>query len=81
MAPPDVFEKNLCSEPSDILETDGNTSSLAIFDSTTTTSLDPRLHEVKERSSRVILSPGDLLVMPPGWFHGMRSLTRVSLTP
>lgn len=32
--------------------------------------------EVQPTAAWTILEPGDLLFMPPGWWHGMRTLTR-----
>lgn len=68
IAPPDVFS------PEDAV--DGNTCTLNVFDEDTkephSTS---RAHQM---AMKAVLGPGDILILPPGWWHAMRSLSRVS---
>jgi len=35
--------------------------------------------DVEQHALTEILNPGDLLFFPPGWWHGMRSLEKVSI--
>lgn len=35
--------------------------------------------QVEPEAMWTVLEPGDLLFMPPGWWHGMKSLTKVSI--
>jgi lysine-specific demethylase 8 len=32
--------------------------------------------QVRSAAFRSVLGPGDLLYLPPGWWHSLRSLTR-----
>lgn len=61
---------------------DGTTSSLNVFDRPAQPSIlqSDRLFStvVEPRAMFVILGPGDVLVMPLGWFHAMKSLSEVS---
>ncbi|TKY88376.1 hypothetical protein EX895_002728 [Sporisorium graminicola] len=48
-----------------------NTASIDVFD--TVESVPPF---VRLEAAKAILGPGDLLYLPPGWWHSLRSLTR-----
>lgn len=48
-----------------------NTASIDVFDMAESISPD-----VRAAAAKAILGPGDLLYMPPGWWHSLRSLTR-----
>ncbi|CBQ69581.1 conserved hypothetical protein [Sporisorium reilianum SRZ2] len=48
-----------------------NTASIDVFDT-----LQAVAPFVRSAAAKAILRPGDLLCMPPGWWHSMRSLTR-----
>jgi hypothetical protein len=68
LAPPDVFS------PEDAV--DGNTSTLDIFDESIKGS--QRAGRAHQMGMKAVLGPGDILILPPGWWHAMRSLSRVS---
>ena len=48
-----------------------NTASLDVFDP-----IELIPDHVRAGAAKAILAPGDLLYMPPGWWHSLRSLTR-----
>ncbi|CDU23540.1 uncharacterized protein SPSC_02169 [Sporisorium scitamineum] len=47
-----------------------NTASIDVFDAIEDVPL------VRSAAAKAVLGPGDLLYMPPGWWHSLRSLTR-----
>ncbi|KAF6767060.1 JmjC [Kalmanozyma brasiliensis GHG001] len=48
-----------------------NTASVDVFDT-----LHRAPQHVRSAASKAVLGPGDLLYMPPGWWHSLRSLAR-----
>lgn len=71
IAPPDVFS------PEDGSLLDDNSSTLSIFDEDMKeTEQSCRAHQM---GMKAVLGPGDLLILPPGWWHAMRSLSKVSV--
>jgi hypothetical protein len=71
IAPPDIFN----SEDGSLL--DGNSSTLPVFDRDAPDTEQSK--RINEQAMTAVLGPGDLLILPPGWFHAMRSLSRVRL--
>lgn len=59
-----------------------NTSQVDVFGPRPTVEDPHRLFtdRVEPMAAWTILEPGDMLCMPPGWWHAMRTLTRVSHT-
>ena len=68
----DKFAFNKATTKASIAETlMTNTASMDVFDKAV-----PIRSDIKAAASNAILGPGDLLYMPPGWWHSLRSLTR-----
>lgn len=58
-----------------------NTSRVDVFSSAPTVEDEyPRFtDEVESEAMWTVLEPGDMLFLPPLWYHGMKSLERVSI--
>jgi hypothetical protein len=71
VAPPDLFTGQSTSL------IDGNTSTLPVFDEVASEELEAA-HHVRQHAMSATLGPGDILVLPPAWYHAIQSVTRVS---
>ncbi|UZJ54313.1 hypothetical protein CBS101457_003633 [Exobasidium rhododendri] len=69
IAPPDLLSRH------DSSLIDGNSSTLPIFDEALCDELAHADH-ISNRATSAVLGPGDLLLLPPAWYHAMRSVTR-----
>lgn len=77
----DSTASDACDKGVDLTAFMTNTSRVDVFSSVPTVEDEfPRFtDEVEPEAMWTVLEPGDMLFIPPLWFHGMKSLERVSI--